>query len=68
MPNEDKVHKLFVFSLGDKARLKLTQEQGEIIARSQHLNAENMYRLRYVCADGRMVEDWWTESALVAVN
>ena len=42
-------------------------ETGEVIGRSEYTYAENSYLVRYKSGDGRAVENWWTESALVAV-
>jgi len=39
-------------------------EQGTIIGRAEYVNAEPSYLVRYKCADGRAVENWWTESAI----
>jgi len=59
----------FKFELGALASISIngvSGETGEIIARAEYTNAENMYFLRYIAADGRAVQQWWTESALVA--
>lgn len=41
-------------------------ESGLVIGRSEYTTAEPQYLIRYKAADGRMVEVWWTESALTA--
>lgn len=55
--------KNFKFELNEKATLS-SREQGVVIARAEYANSENSYLIRYVAADGRLVESWWGESAL----
>jgi hypothetical protein len=53
----------FRFSMGDRASLSHSGEEGEIVGRAEYLNAENGYLFRYKAGDGRQVEAWWAESA-----
>lgn len=52
------------FVLAQQVQIKASNEQGEVIARAEYLNSENMYLLRYKSSDGPAVEAWWGESAL----
>lgn len=55
---------IFKLGLGDTASISASHEQGTIIARTEYLNSEPSYLLRYKANDGRAVEAWWQESAL----
>lgn len=55
----------FKFQLGRIVVIECSLEQGVIHARSEYSNSENQYLVRYKSADGRAVEAWWPESALV---
>lgn len=52
------------FNLGDSVRIAAGTESGKIFGRSEHVTSEPQYFVRYVAADGRATEQWWTESAL----
>lgn len=54
----------FAFQLSDAVIIKASGETAEIASRSESTFAEPQYLLRYRCADGRAVEQWWTQSAL----
>lgn len=54
----------FVFGLGQRVKLALTEEEGTVLGRAEYQHAETSYLIRYKCADGRQVEQWWGESAL----
>jgi len=41
-----------------------SDETGTVIGRAEYAHADNDYRVRYRAADGRQVEDWWTETAI----
>lgn len=56
----------YSFSLGQAVKIAASGEGGQVIGRSEYAYAENSYLVRYKAADGRAVESWWTESALVA--
>ncbi len=56
----------FQFDLGAKVKL-LSGERGTIIGRGEYVNSEDTYFVRYVAADGRLVEAWWQESAIAGL-
>jgi len=58
----------FKFNLGDAAKIAASDETGEVVARAEYASSENSYLLRYKSADGRAVESWWGESALVSAD
>ncbi len=60
--------KHFKFALGDRVRIKVSGENGEVVARAEYANAEDTYRIRYQSADGQATERWWTEAAIANVN
>lgn len=55
---------IFKFGLGDKVRLSLSAEPGQIIGRAEYMNSMNSYLVRYLAGDGRAVESWWQEDAI----
>jgi len=57
----------FLYALGQGVRIAVSGEQGEVVGRAEYTTAENNYFVRYRSADGRAVEQWWPESALLAV-
>ncbi len=59
------VKKTFEFKLGVKVELK-SGEKGEVIGRAHYIDANPQYHIRYTAADGRLVQCWWDESAIVA--
>jgi len=54
----------FTYNLGDRVRIVVSAEVGEVIGRAEYATGSNMYFLRYCCADGRAVEQWWAEEAV----
>lgn len=56
----------FKFRLDQRVKLALSSEAGIVIARAEYLNGPNQYRVRYLTADQRQVEEWWEEAAIVA--
>lgn len=57
--------KVFKFALGQEVAIEVSREEGVIVGRAQYATAENSYYLRYEAADGRAIEAWWSESALL---
>jgi hypothetical protein len=57
----------FKFSLGDKVAIEVSGEQGIVIGRAEYLSADNTYLVRYSAADGRAVEQWWNQDALINI-
>jgi hypothetical protein len=55
----------FAFQLNDRVALVHSGENGVVIGRVEYLFAENGYLVRYRAGDGRQVENWWGESAIV---
>lgn len=59
---------VFKFKVGERVRLVMSQETGEIVGRAEYSNGPAQYRVRYLAADGRQVEDWWTDDAIVSIE
>ncbi len=59
--------KTFNFKLGDGVKLSLSGETGSVIGRAHYTNVDPQYYVRYVGADGRQIETWQSEDALVKV-
>lgn len=57
----------FLFNLGDKVALEMSQEQGRVIGRAEYADHPPSYFVRYVAADGRQVQEWFDGAALEAV-
>ncbi len=58
---------MFKFELKQFVKIEASGETGEVVGRADYSHAENSYYIRYKAGDGRAVESWWTEQALVAV-
>ena len=54
----------FKFDLNCNVRILCSDEIGEVIGRAEYKHSNNSYLIRYKCADGRAVENWWNEDAL----
>ena len=61
------VAKDFKFCLGQLVNLRISDEFGEVQARSQHVTGENQYFIYYQAANKCATERWFSESQLVAV-
>jgi len=55
----------FKFCNGDKVMIECSGEEGVILGRAEYSTSENQYYLRYKAGDGRAVDSWWQESALI---
>ncbi len=55
----------FNFILGEAVVIAVSGECGKVVGRSEHLNCDPQYLVRYKAGDGRAVESWWAEDALV---
>lgn len=55
-----------IFELTQKVHIKASGERGEVVGRAEYTHSEDSYLLRYQSADGRAVEQWWSESAIQA--
>lgn len=58
----------FKFCLGQLVNLRISDEFGEVQARSQHVTGENQYYIYYQAADNCATERWFSESQLTAVE
>lgn len=58
----------FSFFMRQLVRLRLSQEEGEVHARTQHVNGENQYLIHYRDANRCVQTEWFLESMLVAVK
>lgn len=56
---------MFEFNLGQYVDIDCSKERGQIIARAEYIYGLKQYLIRYTAADGRAVECWWGEDALV---
>lgn len=55
------------FNLGDKVKISISGEVGEVIGRAEYLtNYDPQYQVRYVSASGCAIEAWWAEQTLEA--
>lgn len=57
--------KSFKFELEQQVAIAVSAESGKVIGRAEYSNSENSYLIHYKCADGRAVNSWWEESALI---
>lgn len=58
--------KTFAFEHNEPVRLDGTTERGKVVGRADFPNKCNQYSVRYTAADGRLIESWWDEDALVS--
>jgi len=58
----------FRFSFKSKVQIVQSGEEGIVTARAEFCNGESEYLVRYKAADGRAVEQWWKDSALVEIS
>ena len=56
------------FHLGDKVRLAVSGERGEVVGIAIYSEQPESYYVRYKAADGRQVETWWMAGALRAAK
>lgn len=56
---------VFTHELGAKVALALSGEKGVVVARLESAESSPQYRVRFVAADGRQCEDWFTDPAIV---
>lgn len=59
---------IFDFCIGDKVKIAVSGEEGEVIGRAEYAASEDSYYLRYKAGDGRAIEAWWPVSALELVE
>lgn len=63
-PKEKKMEKT-LYGQSETVRMIASEEKGAIIGRAEYLHDETRYLVRYKAADGRQVEDWWGQSAII---
>ena len=56
----------FLFHMNQAVKIAVSGEEGVVVGRAEYDTAENNYFVRYRSADGRAIEQWWSESALLA--
>lgn len=56
------------FKLNAQVRISASGERGQVIGRAEYVNAEPSYYIRYVAADRKALESWWSEGALTEVG
>jgi len=59
---------IFIFQLGAEVTLQTSGETGFVIGRAEYLTTNPSYLIRYKAADGRQVETWWSEDAILAAE
>ncbi len=57
----------FTYGLNERVVL-LSGEEGFVIGRAEHAEAMDSYFLRYVTAEGSLVESWWSENAILSLE
>lgn len=55
----------FSFPLNAEVVITASGEKGIVIGRAEYTTSQPSYLLRYRSADGRAVEAWWSQDALV---
>jgi hypothetical protein len=57
--------KPFLYELKAEVKMVESNEQGSVIGRAEYLDHVNGYQVRYRAGDGRQVEAWFDETAIV---
>lgn len=61
------MNETFKFELEQAVSIKVSGEQGTVIARAEYAETPvAQYYVRFKAADGRACQDWWSEKALQA--
>lgn len=58
---------MFTFKLRQLVQLKLSSEQGEIVARMESVSSSPMYQIQYKDGTGCQKKEWFDEEAIVAL-
>ncbi|EFB5188733.1 hypothetical protein NZZ21_001458 [Escherichia albertii] len=58
----------FKFQLSQWVKMCISNEYGEVKARTQYMNNENQYLIHYLAANGCAMTNWFAESELIAVK
>jgi hypothetical protein len=56
----------YKFSLGDKVKITISGEEGQIIGRAEYLADTRQYQILIKAAGGRAVTDWWAADFISA--
>lgn len=56
------------YQLNERVKIRASEEEGEIVGRAEYSNCDPSYFVRYKAADGRAVEQWWTQDAITNGN
>lgn len=59
---------MFKFELGQKVKITISGEVGEIKGRAQYTESSNQYFILYKAVDDRAVESWFSEGDLSPVD
>jgi len=57
----------FVYPLGTEVQIAVSSEAGIVVGRADYINQSRQYLIRYKAADGRGIESWWAEDALIGI-
>lgn len=60
------MEKIILHQLGTQVEL-ISGEKGVVIARAEYLESDTQYQVRYIAADGRLTECWWSVDAIKPV-
>lgn len=55
----------FAFSLNEQVKLVLSGEKGVVLGIAKYVETNPSFYVRFVAADGRQCEGWFSEQALV---
>lgn len=61
-------HQAASIQLGSHVAIACSGETGQVVGRAEYTTCETSYLVRYAAGDGRAVEQWWQQSALVVAN
>lgn len=56
----------FKYNLGDKVKITISGESGEVIGRAEYTATNPQYFVLFKAADGRAVTAWWEADFLSA--
>lgn len=56
----------FRFNIGDRVTISASGESGLVVGRAEYESGVVSFLVRYKAGDGRAVEVWWNDSALVS--
>lgn len=58
---------MFKYKMGSTIKISISGEVGEIVGRVEYPTSKS-YLIRYKASDGRAVESWWDETAIIGVK